>query len=374
MPVKVLVLSCNTGGGHNAAGRAILEGFLRRDVQCEMRDALSFASERVSKVVSDAYIRTVTVAPKLFGWCYRAGGAISSARRKSPVYLGNMMYARALGAYVEENRIDAVVMPHLFPAETLTHYKRRFGLRARTYLVSTDYVCCPFFEETEVDRFFIPHAALVPEFVRRGIPREKLTVTGIPVSARYARHTPKAEARERLALPERGNLLLVMTGSMGFGHVDRLVDAILPILEPEDHVAVLGGNNEILKKRLRETFAWDARVQVLDFTERVDLFMDAADLLFTKPGGLTTTEAAVKGIPLIHTHPIPGCETLNMEFFGELGMSVSADTPEGLARLAQDLLRRPEKRAAMIQRQRENVPANAADAICEFVLREAGEI
>ena len=63
-----------------------------------------------------------------------------------------------------------------------------------------------------------------------------------------------------------------------------------------------------------------------------------------------------------------------MEFFGELGMSVSADTPEGLARLAQDLLRRPEKRAAMIQRQRENIPANAADAICEFVLREAGEI
>ena len=142
--MRALILSCNTGGGHNAAGQALLEKFQELGVDCEMRDALLFASERASKLVCGAYVRTVTVAPKVFGLAYRAGGAISSARRKSPVYYGNIAYARALREYIEDTDVDAIVMPHLFPAECITYLRRHGGLRARAYAVSTDYVCCPF--------------------------------------------------------------------------------------------------------------------------------------------------------------------------------------------------------------------------------------
>lgn len=76
----------------------------------------------------------------------------------------------------------------------------------------------------------------------------------------------------------------------------------------------MGGNNERLKRELRAGFSHDARVQVLDFTDQVSLYMDACDVLFTKPGGLTSTEAAAKRVAMIHTAPIPGCETIKADF------------------------------------------------------------
>lgn len=370
--MKILVLSCNTGGGHNAAAHAIVEQFARMGVPCEFRDALRFQSERTSRIVSDVYVRTVTAAPRVFGFGYRLAEAIGSPRYKSPVYFGNIPYARAMYAYISENRFDAVVMPHLFPAEAITHVKRRFGCAARTYLVSTDYVCCPFFEETEVDRFCIPHAALRPEFVRRGIPDEKLAVTGIPVSERYCTRMDRAGARRELGLDAPGRAILIMTGSMGFGNVERLIRPLMANLSADDRVLVLGGNNEAMKRALRDKFRDDARVGVLDFTDRVDLYMDACDMLFTKPGGLTTTEAAVKGVPLVHTGPIPGCETLNLRFFGERGMSVSAESPEETVAKAIRLLNDPAACRKMIERQRENINPRAAQEICELVLSDIG--
>ena len=370
--MRVLILSCNTGGGHNAAGRAILEAFQGQGVGCEMRDALGFASERASKFVCGAYVRTVTTMPKVFGAAYHIGGAISSARRKSPVYYGNIAYARALREYIEDTGVEAVVMPHLFPAECLTYLKHHDGLRVRTYAVSTDYVCCPFFEETDMDRFFIPHGQLIPVFEARGIPRTRVQVTGIPTEARYARRMDKLAAREMLDLPENGRLLVVMTGSMGYGHVGALLDALLARLNTTDHIAVLGGANGRLKDGLRDRYAMEDRLRVVDFTTHVDIYMDACDMLFTKPGGLTTTEAAVKGVPLAHTQPIPGCETENMRFFGKLGMSISAGTPQALAGRAIGLLSDPQALQRMAAAQRANTFPDAAGRICRTVMQDIG--
>ena len=209
-------------------------------------------------------------------------------------------------------------------------------------------------------------------FEARGIPRERVLVTGIPTAGRYARHTAKAVAREMLGLEEEGRMLLVMTGSMGFGHVGALVDALLERLYTTDRIVVLGGANDRLKRALRDRYAIEGRVRVEDYTDHVDLYMDACDMLFTKPGGLTTTEAAVKGVPLAHTQPIPGCETENMRFFGELGMSISAKTPQALAERAVALLDDAPALAHMAQSQRENIFPDAAERICRAVMADTG--
>ncbi|MDD6032311.1 MAG: glycosyl transferase, partial [Oscillospiraceae bacterium] len=309
--MKILILSCNTGQGHNAAGKAVLEELIRQGADCLMMDALSLVGETTSRRVSGAYCGLTTHFPRGFQWLYRAGGALSSAHRKSPVYLANLSYAGRLKQFIEENGYDTVVMPHLFPAEALTYLRKKEGLKARCYAVATDYTCIPFWEETELDRYFIPHEDLTEEFVARGIAREKLIPTGIPVSERFNRRLPQSEARSRLGLPQDEMLYLVMTGSMGFGNTADLTGNLLAL---PGTVCVLGGNNEKMKASLRSRFGREGRVRVLDFTDRVALYMDACDMLFTKPGGLTSTEAAVKNVPLIHTAPIPGCETINARF------------------------------------------------------------
>ena len=104
--VKVLILSCNTGQGHNTAGRAVLEELRRQGVPCEMKDVLLFAGRRTSRVVSNAYVKITTRSPLVFQWLYRAGEAIRSDRLRSPVYFANTLYADNLLRYIEEQGFD----------------------------------------------------------------------------------------------------------------------------------------------------------------------------------------------------------------------------------------------------------------------------
>lgn len=367
--MKVLILSCNTGQGHNAAGKALFEHLQERGIPCEMKDALLFASERVSRVVSNTYVDIATKAPQFFHFLYQAGETISSSKIKSVVYLANKGYAETLLQYIEENDIDTILLPHLFPAEALTSLRRKGKLSAKCYGVATDYTCSPFWEETELDGYFIPHEDLLDEFVKRGVPKEKIYVSGIPVSKRFTAQVDRGAVRQELEIPASGKMMLVMSGSMGFGAVSALTEKLIEECGEADRVFVLGGSNEPLKKDLREKFGQDPRVKIFDFTDKTPSYMAACDVLFTKPGGLTSSEAAARCVPLIHTAPIPGCETLNAAFFSSRGLSLCAKNGEEAALLARQLLESEEKRGEMRKKQRDIIHANAGDIICDTILR-----
>ena len=135
----------------------------------------------------------------------------------------------------------------------------------------------------------------------------------------------------------------------------------------DTHLYILGGTNEELKKTLRDTYADTERVHVLDFTTEAHLYMAAADILFTKPGGLTSTEAVAAKVALVHTKPIPGCEDRNVAFFTQHGMSVSGDTEDAVIQNGLKLLRDPEAQAEMRKCQEKYGKPYAADAVCEFI-------
>ncbi len=102
-------------------------------------------------------------------------------------------------------------------------------------------------------------------------------------------------------------------------------------------------------------------VQILGYTEKIADFMAAADVLFTKPGGLTTTEAAVKGIPIVHTRPIPGCETKNLAFYTERGLSLTSQKLHGQILAGRKLMSNDELRHSMCTAQHTVIPPNAAE-------------
>lgn len=371
--MKVLVLSCNTGQGHNAAGSALTEKMQALGVNCQMRDALAFAGERFSKVISQSYIHMATRAPSVFNMIYQMGSAITNRKLKSPVYLANITYARNLLNYLKEEQFDAVVTLHLFPAEALTYLKRTKGLSVPCYSVATDYTCIPFCDETELEGYFIPHRDLIDEFVKKGIPKDKLIPIGIPVSDRFTQKTDQKTARAKLGIPpSSGPIYLVMTGSMGYGNVEPLIDALLG--KNPGQIIVMGGNNETLKQSLRRRYNGEGRVQVLDYTDQVSDYMDACDVLLTKPGGLTSTEAAVKTLPIIHTRPIPGCETKNARFFADHGLSLCPNgNDEKLVSQAAALASDPLRQEKMANAQRATISPSACEDICRWVMENAGK-
>ena len=182
----------------------------------------------------------------------------------------------------------------------------------------------------------------------------------------------KISARERLGVAHGVPLVVVMGGSMGGGKMAAVVRELLARAPEDTVVAALCGSNEQLKNRLLMRFRKAERLLAIGYTDQVPLWMEACDVLMTKPGGLTCTEAAVKHVPLVLTAPIPGCETCNAAYFERLGLAKRAFAPAAAAKEAIKLLGNEVARQAMRNLQTIRVNALAADEIAGVIL-SAGE-
>ena len=373
--MEALILSCGTGGGHNAAGYAVKEELERRGHNVKMLDPYTLKGNHIDRLIDNAYIKLVQRVPLAFGAVYGLGNLYRRLPFRSPVYFLNRKMVPVMERLLSEKQYDYVVMPHLYPAEILTYMKKHGYHVPKMLFIATDYTCIPFTEETKVDYYFIPHEELATEFIKRGIPAEKLVPTGIPVSERFLQLPGKREARVQLGIPVDKSCILMMTGSMGYGRVENMTAKLVEQTGEDTHLYILGGTNEELKKTLRDRYADTERVHVLDFTTEAHLYMAAADILFTKPGGLTSTEAVAAKVALVHTKPIPGCEDRNVAFFTQHGMSVSGDTEDAVIQKGLKLLRDPEAQAEMRKCQEKYGKPYAADAVCEFICgqKEAAE-
>ena len=364
--MNILILSCNTGEGHNAAARAIAEAASARGHEVRLEDMMSLVGEGVSKLVGGGYVKVAKNTPLLFGFAYQLGRLVSSAKRKSPVYYANALVAKTLAAYLKEYEADVIITPHLYPAETTTYMKKKGMLSVKVIAVATDYTCIPFWEETECDYYIVPHKDCVKEFAKRGVPEEKLLPYGIPVDAAFEKKVSKKYARKKLKLPVGGNLYLIMSGSMGFGRVKLFSGELAERIGEEDYIVIVCGNNEALRGSLQKKFRDNEQIRIIGFTKHVADYMSAADVIYTKPGGLSSTEALVKNLPIVHTAPIPGCETRNRIFFRKRGMSVSASEMLVQIHKGRALVENDRKREYMLKKQIENMHHNAAEKIVEL--------
>lgn len=374
--MHILVLSCNTGGGHNSAGAAVIECLSAHGHTGQRVDFLALAGQKVSDVVSNTYIEVVKKAPAVFGVTYQVGRAVSTAEHKlgvrSPVYAACAQVIPALERYLAQHPCDAILAPHTFPALALTEMKRRGMDLPLTVAVATDYTCTPFFEEEDCDYTLVPSPLCVEEFCRRGIPREKLVPLGIPVSESFQHRVGRDACCQELGLDPQYRWVLLMGGSMGAGRIQQLARFLLLLTDDDVHLAVICGSNGKLQASVSRQFRASGRVKVVGFTDQVARYLEVCELLYTKPGGITSTEGAVMGVPMIHMRPIPGCETRNRKLFTRNGMSVSARSSLALAAKGRDLLSDPKRRARMVEAQRRQIIAGSAGRIVGFLEEKTG--
>lgn len=367
--MRVLILSCNTGEGHNSAGRAVKEYVEKQGDQAVMLDMMMMKGKNTSRLVGGGYVKLVSHCPLIFGILYKLGRLISSPRRKSPVYHACALMGKRVRAYLEENDFDVIVTPHLYPAETLTWMKRKGWLDQKVVAVVTDYTSIPFWEETECDHYIIPHEDLVEEFVDYGVPEEKLCPWGIPVRGGFLKQMSREEARKKCHLPLESRIYLVMGGSMGFGKIQIFVQELARRMGEQDQIIVICGSNQKLEKALIKDLYGKENVIIKGYTKHVAEYMAACDVIFTKPGGLSSTEAAVSHIPIVHTNPIPGCENANVQFFEERGMSIGKRSFLGQLRAGQKLLNKEKVRKEMIRAQKKNSKPDAVVKIYQLLVK-----
>lgn len=368
--MKFLLLSCSTGEGHNHCARAVADALEAIGAKTEFLDMLNMFGDPGPLSFDKLLNRISTKTPEVFGMMYHAGSMFSSTGVTSPVYLANIRHARQLNDFIRQNAYDAVICSHLFPMETLT-YLRKHGMHGvRCYGVLSDYTCIPFLAETELDGYFLPHGDVKAECVRAGMPEKKLIVTGMPVSRAFScGNLSKQEARAELGLPADKKIYMIMTGGIGCGDAVSLCDCLRRVPDKNTLLCVLPGKNEQLRAALEAGYS--DGVEVVPFTDKVALYMRAADVLLSKAGGISSSEAAVLGVPLVHTMVIPGVETLNAEFFMSHGMSFFAENIFEAARFADRLVFDRKAADRMLSAQKECVPQRGAELIAKTVTEES---
>ncbi len=369
--MKVLILSCNTGQGHDSAAKAVEEKLTMLGHECVMKDTLSYASKYYSAAISKSYDKIVLHIPKAFGIGYRfcKSRIYKPGKLKSIPYVSNMMCCKKLYSDIQFLGIDAVICTHVFAGQAMTHIKHKYNLQIPLYMISTDYSFCPYYDELDAEKYFIAVKEISNEYTERRIPRDKIVASGIPVSGKFALDISQESARQKLGLPEDKKICLIMSGSMGYGDIYQLIDDILDYNIDNIHIIVITGRNKKLYNGICDTYGADTKVSAVGFTDKVYLYMKASNVVVTKPGGLSSTESMVSNVPLVLTNPIPGCETENFDLLTSLGVAAQGKENKTAAKNVFRILTDDNVSDKMIQMQNNYINKNASEIICDNVVR-----
>lgn len=366
--MKVLLLSCNTGEGHNSAATAVSETLEAHGIECNIKNAFDFISDTMSELISKGHVFVYRNMPHVFG----AGYKIEEKYPPRMFYRKMARGAMPLYKYLKVGEYDTVICSHIFAAMMLTECRHRCKADVKAYVIATDYTCSPGLNMLDMDGYFIPHKRLVPEFVSKGIPADKIVVSGIPVSQRYFSEKTQAQSRASLGLDDADDVVLLSCGSMGCGPMYELTHRLLSVLGGNARLCVVCGSNKKLYDELMPACE-DKRLILEGYTSKMFDYMNSADVFITKPGGLSTTEAMALGIPLVFVNAVPGCESRNLSFMTEIGYAVTAKTTVEIAELVKKLVDQKSLSSPKTEQWRVCACENGAECIYGHIVGGGGK-
>lgn len=350
-PRRILLLSASAGAGHLRAAQA-LEAACRQEhpgAQVRHVDTLELTPRAFRALYAKKYLEFVNKAPELLGLLYER----TNRPPKSPVgdrlrLLAERLNTRPFVKFVREFDPDVVVHTHFLPAAILAHQAGKGRLAAPQAVVVTDFDVHRFWLQPGVARYFVARPDNALHLAALGVPRERVAVSGIPIDPLFAQAPDRESLRRKHAVDPGRPLVLVSCGGFGVGPIESLVEALVESLPAAVQLVIVAGRNEALRERLaRRTQGARLPARVLGFTSEMHEWMALADLLVSKPGGLTSSEALACGLPLVVANPIPGQETRNATMLFEEGAAMSGENPYTVGPRVARLLADPRRLARL---------------------------
>ena len=371
---RVLLLSASSGAGHVRAAQALEKAFIARsDCRVEHVDVIQHVSKVFQRLYDKTYINMVRRAPQLMGMLYDRTD--KPWERMRPRLAIDRLNTQPMIRMLKRAQPDLCIATHFLPAEILAWLIAKKKLQTHNAIVVTDYDVHAMWLCRTVDRYYvaIPEAAEYLSGI--GVPREIIRVTGIPVDPLFSAALDRAAARKHLKLDASAPVILIAAVGYGIGPVEQLVRDLLALQKPWQIVAI-AGKSEQVKKKLEDIAAnagnlpsGAARLCPVGFTREMDQYMAAADLLVGKAGGLTTSEALARALPMALIEPIPGQEERNADHLLEEGAAIRCNNLPAAAWKISGLLNDAQRLARMKDAARKLGRPNAAAEIAADALK-----
>lgn len=372
-PKKILLLSVSAGSGHKRAAEA-LQAYAGQLAELEVLhiDVMQLVTAAFRKIYTDFYLRLVSRAPNLWGYLYRASNDVDADSklqrlRRQIERLNALPFEKAIRDFSP----DAIICTHFLPAEILSRLRRKKRLSCPVWVQVTDFDLHRMWVQPDMQGYFAASPEIVDRMQAEGIPAERIHLSGIPVMPGFASPPPADRMMAELQLDPAVPVVLLMGGGAGIGDLLSASQTLLRI-EHDFQLLVLCGKNQQAMSQLQQmAVPAGKQLRVFGFTDQVERLMVCADLVISKPGGLTSAECLALARPMLLSAPIPGQEERNADYLLEQGVAVKACDQISLSYKLRQLLGNPERLAAMRRRAALlSRPAAAAEVlriVCEHI-------
>ncbi len=364
--MKILFLTVSTGGGHVKTAQALMLQMEKQFPGCKtmLINSLKYISPLIERLVTGTYLQTIKVVPGIYGKLYDFS---EKDEVITDLFKGfnSILSGRLINLFDQYNP-DAVVCTHSFPLQMLSFLKRRGMLKIPVVGVVTDYANHLFWKLEGVDAFIVAHESIKDEMVKMGIREDLIHAYGIPVTENFLSVNKKCTFLENMKLENKPTLLL-MGGSLGFGRLQPIFSSLLEVRRDIQIIAVAGYNNKLRQQLEVLSKSSQKAVRILGYTDNISELMDSADLLITKPGGITVSEALIKKLPSLITTPIPGQEERNARFLVASGASFRISPYDDMEIVLRKTLDKPSALYQMSEAARKLAKPHASEKTVELV-------
>lgn len=371
---KILIFYGSYGGGHLSAARNIRDYIENNYTDCEIQlvDCIEYINKILNKVTTKAYTDFSRNARWIWKQIYYGSEKGGLSKISNSI---NRVMAVKLNKLLQEFNPNLIISTHPFSSQMCAILKKKQKINCKLATVMTDYA--PHSQwlvaHEFVDYYFVAHEGMKEELIERGVDSKKIFATGIPLSNRFLLSYNKSKILAEYNLsPNKKTILFFAGGEFGFGK-DNTFNMLKSIIDnfPYLQVIAIAGRNIKIKERFDElvsaTNSGDS-VKILSYTNQVPELMSVADLVITKPGGLTTTESLASGLPLIVIDPLPGQEEENAKFVEKNGAGIWIRKNDDIKTILLNIFNDTYKLQNMKIRARLIAKKNSTKDICETLL------
>lgn len=322
MGKNFLLVTASIGSGHEKAASAIADGIKENfpEARIDTVDFMRWDTSVVNALMKGCYLKMLALVPNLYEFMYR----FTDGEKKGGFIQLLMAQAmsRSIKGLIKRYRPDVIICTHPFPAEAVSHLGDEWRSRFVSAAVITDYSVHRMWICPNMDLYFVGCDFMKKQLIADGIAGDTICVTGIPVAGAFYQKWDKAACRQAAGLSMAEPVVLLMGGGLGLGHITAALEELERLPEKMQLLVVAGRNSELKLRAEQFGASSHHRVCVYGYTDEICRLMGAADVLVTKPGALTLTEAMSMGLPMVLHEPIPGPETDNARYMSGCGAAV----------------------------------------------------
>ena len=325
MNKKILILYATAGAGHKKAAEALLNAAKNKSYDLRSLDIIDFMPPLTKKLYSDGYLFLISKFARLWGFFYFVSDTpwLSIFNVHLRRWIDSITCCRLI-EFIRKEEPEAVISVHFLASEIVSYAKQKFNLKTKLITVVTDFGVHNFWINPKTDLYCCASQATLEDLVNKGIPQERIKVTGIPVDEKFTKPLDKDLIRAEFGVDENKFTVLIITGGIGVGPIEEIVD----LLKDQIQLLVVCGNNKNLQEKLAQKKY--PGVRVFGFINYVEKLMSVSQLIVTKAGGLTVTESLTSGLPMVFFFLIPGQELINAKTISGEGAGLIARSPEDI--------------------------------------------